>query len=126
MFIKSNKWLKRISSLAIFILSQIVALSGCQPSEPIYQPGTYINEAEGYYSTLIVAVEVDDKQIIDIRVVAHEEPEILSEIVFGQLPPMMKKKNTNDVDVISGATYTSRALIEAVGIALEQAREALE
>lgn len=125
MFRIAKSRLKGIASLTVFILGLMV-VTGCQPSEPIYAPGIYVNQAEGYYSTLTVAVEVDQRQIIDIQVVAHEEPEILSEIVFGQLPPMMKKKNTNDVDVISGATYTSRALIEAVGIALEQAREALE
>ncbi len=121
-----NRRLKGHASLAVFIFTLMHLLTGCGPSEVLYEPGSYVNEAEGYYSTLIVEVTVDDHQIIDIKIISHEEPEILSEIVFKQLPAMMKKKNSVDVDVISGATYTSRALIESVSNALKQAREALE
>mgnify|MGYP002870148775 CR=1 FL=1 len=116
--------LKRATSLTIFLIMLTLTVSACKTAEIQYKPGSYINEAEGYYSTLIVKVTVDESRILDIEIVSHEEPELLSDIVFKRLPPMMKKKNTHDVDVISGATYTSRALIEAVGKALEQAKEA--
>lgn len=118
--------LKGLASLTVFILGLLIPVTGCGSSQAIYQPGTYVNQAEGYYSTLIVEVTVDERQIIDIKVTAHEEPKILSDIVFSQLPAMIKKKNSVDVDEISGATYTSRALIEAVSDALSQAKEALE
>ncbi len=118
--------LKRVFSLTIFIMMLIILMTACKPSEVIYKPGSYINEAEGYYSTLIVKVTVNETRILDIEILSHEEPEILSDIVFSRLPQTMKKKNTHDVDIISGATYTSRALIKAVGRALEEAREVVE
>jgi len=116
--------LKRAISLTIFLVMLIYLMAACTSKETIYQPGTYINEAQGYYSTLIVEVTVDESRILDIQILSHEEPEILADIVFKRLPPMMKKKNSHEVDIISGATYTSNALIEAVGKALEQAKGA--
>lgn len=124
MLSKTIKRLKGLISLTIFLIVIGLIVTGCQTSTPIYTPGSYINEAEGYYSTLIVEVTVDETHILSIDIVSHEEPEILSELVFKRLIPMMKKKNSYEVDVISGATYTSRALIEAIEKALEQAKEA--
>lgn len=116
--------LKRFISLTVFLMMFILNTTSCQPTEPIYTPGSYTNEAQGYYSTLIVEVTVDESRILDIVIVSHEEPDILADIVFTRLPPMMKKKNSHEVDIISGASYTSNALIEAVGKALNQAKEA--
>lgn len=116
---ESIKWLRSIVFLTIFLCMLMTV--GCS-KEAVYKAGVYTNEAEGYYSTLIVEVSVDAYNILDIKIIADEEPEILSEIVFEELPPMIIKKNSAEVDVISGASYTSRALINAVAKALEDAR----
>lgn len=106
----------------VVFLLLLTVLVGCEKREPNYIPGIYINETEGYYSQLRVSVTLDQYHIIDIEVLSHEEPKILAEIVFEKLPPKIIKKNGIDVDIISGATYTSRALIEAVEKAIEQAK----
>lgn len=113
------KWLRSYVFLTSFLCFLIVA--GCAKEE-IYKAGIYRNEAEGYYSTLIVEVSVDAYNILDIQVISDEEPDILSNIVFKELPPIIIKKNSTEVDVISGATYTSRALIKAVSQALDEAK----
>lgn len=110
--------------LAFF--SILFSLCACSTREAIYKPGIYYNEAEGYHSTLLVQVEVDRVSITNISIVEHEEPDILSDIVFDELPPRIIKRNGTDIDGISGATYTSKALLLAVEKALEQAREANE
>lgn len=104
----------------------MLLLIGCRDKEEQYVPGTYYNEQEGYYSTLKVSVLVDAYRIKEIQIISHEEPEILAEIVFDKLPPKMIHVNSAEVDIVSGATYTSRALIDAVAEALEQARVVLE
>jgi uncharacterized protein with FMN-binding domain len=114
--------LKRVASLAFFIMVGMQLISGCTKQVEQYVPGTYYNEQEGYYSTLKVSVVVDAYRIKEIQVISHEEPEILAEIVFDKLPRKMIKANSTEVDVVSGATYTSRALLDAVAEALEQAR----
>ncbi len=65
---------------------------GCFDQTPIYQPGTYFNESEGYYSTLLVQVTVNAYNIEDIVILEHEEPEILADVVFKKLPPKSLKR----------------------------------
>ncbi len=114
--------LKRLASLALFIILLLFACSG--EKEAKYIPGSYENVGEGYYSTLHVRVTVDAYKIQSIEILSHEEPQILADIVFEKLPPKIIRKNSADVDIISGATYTSRALLDAVSKALEQAEVA--
>lgn len=116
--------MKRLSIFLIIIF--IISLTGCMSQLVRYNPGKYTNSAEGYYSTLLVEVTVNELQIESIEIISHEEPEILADIVFEKLPPRIIKANGTDVDVISGATYTSKALIDAVDKALEEAVEGLE
>lgn len=116
----------RLGLITAFFCLLIPALQGCHNQTPIYKPGTYFNEASGYHSTLLIQVTVNKYNIEEIIVLEHEEPEILADIVFKELPPRMIKKNTAEVDIVSGASYTSQALITAVDLALRQAKEALE
>jgi len=88
-----------------------------------YIDGVYLNESYGYYSDILVKVTIRGQRIKDIEIISHEEPEILATIVFDRLPPQMIKYNSAQVDIIAGATYTSRSLINAVEKALEDALE---
>jgi len=126
MYERKTKGLRDYFSLTFFLIVVMTMTVGCTEKEPIYVPGTYINETEGYYSTLRVSVMVDQNHITSIEILAHEEPELLANVVFEELPKSIMKKNNTEVDVISGATYTSEALIQAVEKALEQAKVAEE
>lgn len=126
MFERKIKGLRGFISSTFFLIAIMALTVGCSEREPIYVPGTYINETEGYYSTLRVSVTVDQNHITHIEILSHEEPEVLANVVFEELPKSIMKKNNTDVDVISGATYTSEALIDAVNKALEQAKVAEE
>lgn len=109
----------RLVILMIFIS---LMLMSCFEREVAYKTGTYIGTSEGYYSEISVEVNVDDYNIISIEILDHEEPPTISDIVFDKLPPRIIKKNKTLIDVISGATYTSKALLDAVENALEDAR----
>lgn len=104
------------------IMMMFLFLISCLEQEKLYYEGVYNGTSEGYYSQLIVEVTVDDYNIISIEVLENIEPPILAEIVFEELPPRIIKKNGVDVDEVSGATYTSRALLKAVEDALKEAR----
>lgn len=106
---------KRIS---ILLLS--VVLIGCSSSDK-YIDGEYQGESVGYYSNIKVNVTVEGGRISDIEILEHNEPKILADIVFEKLPPQIIKKNGTEVDIISGASYTSKSLIEAVDNALTSA-----
>lgn len=100
----------------------MLTLQGCS-EKSLYQNGDYYGESEGYYSNIKVMVTISGGKIFEIDIVEHNEPEILADIVFEKLPPIIIKKNSTDVDIISGASYTSKSLIEAVENALTEARK---
>ncbi|MDF1616278.1 FMN-binding protein [Petrocella sp. FN5] len=125
-YTKKTRGLRGFFSLTFFLIVMMIMATGCTEKEPIFIPGTYINETEGYYSNLRVSVTVDHSHITNIEILDHEEPELLANVVFEKLPKAIIKKNNTDVDIVSGATYTSEALIDAVKKALEQAKVAEE
>ena len=100
----------------------MLSLQGCS-EKTLYKNGDYYGESEGYYSNIKVMVTISGGKIFEISIVEHNEPEILADIVFEKLPPIIIKKNSTDVDIISGASYTSKSLIEAVENALMEARK---
>ena len=105
----------------VVVIICMIYLVACSESKDLYVPGTYIGEAEGYHSIIQVEVVVDKKHIQSIKVLQHEEAPILSDVVIDEIPKKVIKKNSTEVDIISGATYTSETLLEAIDNALSEA-----
>lgn len=89
---------------------------------PIYTPGEYIGEARGYGGPIVATVEVTDREIFSIQAEGkNETPEIGGQAI-ANLPLVMLKRQTADVDSVSGATASSEGLMKAVHKALAQAK----
>ena len=89
---------------------------------PIYTPGEYIGEARGYGGPIVATVEVTDREILSIQAEGkNETPEIGGQAI-ANLPLVMLKRQTADVDSVSGATASSEGLMKAVHKALAQAK----
>lgn len=82
------------------------------------EDGTYTGSGTGYGGTVTVEVTIKDKKIESIRILsAPGEGESFLSRAKGVIDAMIKKQST-DVDTVSGATYSSRGIIEAVKNAL--------
>ena len=123
MKLKSNYFISILIVIIMIIISFFVWENMIKVDQTEYIDGVYLNESYGYYSDILVKVTIRGQRIKDIEIISHEEPEILATIVFDRLPPQMIKYNSAQVDIIAGATYTSRSLINAVEKALEDALE---
>ncbi len=86
-----------------------------------FTAGTYTAEAEGIRSTVKVEVTFSDTEITDIRIVEHGETRNIADAALEQIPQEILDNQSLAVDVISSATFTSRAVINAVTDACEQA-----
>jgi fumarate reductase flavoprotein subunit len=86
------------------------------------KPGVYEGIARGHNGDLEVSVTVDESGITAVRVVAHEETEVVSDAAIEQVPAGIVEYQTTSVDAVSGATVTSRAIMEATAEAIETAR----
>lgn len=86
-----------------------------------YLEGEYIGKGSGYLSTINVKVITDKKSIKEIYIISEDENPEISKIVYPILIEKIKSSNDADIDIITGATLTSRGFIEAVKHALTQA-----
>ena len=86
-----------------------------------YKDGTYTGSAQGFGGEIKVKVTVSGKKIsaIDITQADGEDEAYLS--MAKDIVKTILDKQTMDVDTISGATYSSTGIKNAVGQALEGA-----
>ena len=87
-----------------------------------YVDGIYYGTAEGYKGDIKVAVVIQDKTLKAILVTEKQDDEPFITNAMDVLKNMMKKQSA-DVDTVSGATYSSKGLIGAVKEAFEEARK---
>lgn len=95
------------------------AITGTVP----YKEGIYYGTAEGYSGDISVAVVIQDHTIKAILVTDASDDEAFFDRAMDVVKNVVKKQNT-DVDTVSGATYSSNGLLNAIRNALEQAEKA--
>jgi fumarate reductase flavoprotein subunit len=113
-------------TLAICLtLIMVLLMAACQ-AKPVSNEnsGVFIGESKGKNGAIKVEVTIENAEIKDIKVVENHESEFTKN-VFEQLPKAIIAANTADVDIISGATLTSEAIIEAVKDAITKSGIAL-
>lgn len=89
----------------------------------VYIDGVYEGSSDaGMHAGLKVSVEVVDGKIASVKVIAHDETPGISDPAIAGVPAAIVEANSPEVDVVSGATYTSMAIKEAVALALENAK----
>lgn len=86
--------------------------------------GIYEGRANGFGPNLVLNVTVKDNKIKEIEIISHNER---NESYYGlpmkEIPKSIIKHQTLDVDAISGATYTSNGIMDAVKDALNKAKK---
>lgn len=83
--------------------------------------GTYEAISRGHHGNMKVAVDVTEDAITDIRVLEHVETYNLATPALEGIPAAIIEHQSTNVDAVTGATYTSRAICTAVADCLEQA-----
>lgn len=83
--------------------------------------GTYTGVAEGHNGPVEVEITVENTEITDVSVIEHEETPGASDPAIENVPADIVEYQSTDVDGVSGVTYTSDAIMEAVQAALDSA-----
>ena len=89
-------------------------------SEVHYADGTHIGTGEGYNGTITVAVRIADGQITGVTVVSTSDDSSYWQSATAIIDEVVEKQSA-DVDSVSGATYSSKGLKEAISNALATA-----
>lgn len=87
-----------------------------------YTDGTYSATVEGHNGPIEVEVTVENGDISNVVILSHAETDGIADPALEGIPTAIVENNSTDVDVVSGATVVSEAIIEAVNTALQDAQ----
>ncbi|NMA80063.1 MAG: FMN-binding protein [Clostridiales bacterium] len=100
--------------LAILLCAAItIGFTACGGAE------TLTGKADGYGGLVTVTVKKKGDKITSVKVEGDKETQEVAKAAFDEIPDAIVKANSTDVDVVSGATVTSKAIIYAVNNALD-------
>ncbi len=110
-----------VSAVLIVILVGITMMIWLMDGNDVQvlEDGVYRGSAEGYQSEIVVDVTVSDGGIKAIEVVDHGETQGIGDAAFDEMIPSIIEAQSLHVDIVSGATASSRVLLSAVQVALE-------
>ena len=80
--------------------------------------GVLTGTADGFMGPITVSVTMDGDTITAVEVVSNSETPEIAGGALEQIPAAIVAANSPDVDIVSGATYTSNGIINAVKNAL--------
>ena len=116
--------MKKLSCLVLtlMLLMGTVAFSEALPQEDaLFAAGTYEAEAQGFGGTVKVSVTVSETEITDVVITGEKETPALGGVAIETMSESILKAQTPNVDGVSGATVTSKAIVTAATAALEAA-----
>ena len=125
-------WKKKIAAALMLLL--MLTSSGCGAKEDItpetpsqggveklYTAGEYTATGEGNYGEIPVTVTFSETEILSIVVGDNEETPDIAKPVFEKIPGEILSGQTLHVDVVAGATNSSKGLLAAIEACVEKA-----
>ncbi|HBH12117.1 MAG TPA: hypothetical protein DDX29_03200, partial [Clostridiales bacterium] len=105
--------------LAVLIaLTMTLSLAACSPAESV-EPEVLTGSGEGFKGEIVVEVTKQGDTITDVKVLTNSETPSVAKEALEQIPVAIVETNSSEVDVVAGATYTSKGIIYAVNNALD-------
>ena len=92
-----------------------------QSVEIKFEPGQYTAYGRGHNGDLPVTVTFSEDRILEIVVDSSKESDGIANPAFERIPQMILDGQTLNIDVISGATVSSQAVIDGVANAVDLA-----
>lgn len=111
----------KVSMVFVVMILTVSMMTACKKEVAKWNDGEYIAKGKGHNSDIMVKVEIEANKINSIIILEHNETPNLSDVALEKLPQHILEKQTWEVDTITGATVTSKGIIEAVNKALEEA-----
>jgi fumarate reductase flavoprotein subunit len=99
-----------------------VIMFACTTTTPLqFNPGVYTGTGIGYNGPIKLKVTFSEKAITDIAVESSRETAHIGDVAFPIMFENIKAFTSTGVDIVSGATFTSLAVLAAVEDAVSQA-----
>ena len=104
------------------VLISILVIAGCASGGSTVGKvsGTGTSSAEGFGGNITVTVTVENGKIIKVEADGPAETAGIGTLALTRIPAQMVQRNSVSVNAVSGATFTSDAIIEAAKAAIDQ------
>lgn len=112
--------MRKVLSLLLTV-AMVCCLFAVPAMATTYAAGTYTTSAQGNNGPIEVSVTVSDSAITAVEVTAHEETPGISDRPIAEIPAAIVENQSLAIDVVSGATNTSIAILAAVEEGIKQA-----
>lgn len=86
-----------------------------------YNPGTYTSVQEGLNGDIKIEVTFSDDEILSVDIVENHETDNIAGPAFEKIPDEIVENQSLNVDVVTGATFASEALLAGVEDCVTQA-----
>lgn len=119
-----NQSIKAILALALSLIMSASALSSyaaADDTEIQFTPGKYSETAYGHNGNFEVTVSFSDKSIEEIEIGENDETHFVGTYAMEQVRESILNNQTVNIDMVSGASISSGALIRAVTNAVKDA-----
>ena len=116
--------MKRILATGFAALLMVCLLASCAGRPPlnVFNPGSYTVRQQGHNGFFEIEVTFSQNAIKDIRVLRHfETPWLIDKAMYTDIPRAIIENQSLNVDIVTGATVTSLAMLAAVENAVIQA-----
>lgn len=108
-----------VASASFFPNSNYIASASTASAKGGYQDGTYEGSGEGFRGMTQVEVTVENGNIAEINILSYEDDDQFFNKAKSSIIDSILTKQSVDVSTVSGATFSSRGIIEAVANALK-------
>ncbi|SDL00349.1 flavocytochrome c [Natronincola ferrireducens] len=118
--------MKKRISLFMVVMMLLTIITGCGSNQTSktealeFTTGTFEGVGNGLHGEIKVSVEVKDGIINGINIIEEKENEVLGKAAFEAIIKNVLGTNSTDVDVVTGSTYSSKGLLEAIDNALSE------
>ncbi len=88
-----------------------------------WKDGTYTGSGQGFGGQIVTEVTVEDSQITNIEITEAEGEDPAYLKTASEIIDEILEKQSVEIDTVSGATFSSGGILEAVGAALKEAEK---
>ncbi|ABR49144.1 Succinate dehydrogenase [Alkaliphilus metalliredigens QYMF] len=114
--------MKKLISLLVCICMITFIFVGCTTEEPVVLINdSFEGTAAGMQGPMTVRITVEDSKITDIEFTENSETESVVRVALERIPNQIIENQSLSVDIVTGATLTSFAIINAVTNAAREA-----
>ncbi|UUX35143.1 FAD-dependent oxidoreductase [Fundicoccus culcitae] len=112
---------KKIGKWLVVFLVMLLAIGGINLDHATAVDGVFQGSSSGMQGPITAEITVENNQITDITFPVNSETVSVARVAFERIPQQIIEYQSLSMDVVTGATLSSNAIIRAVTAAAEEA-----